>query len=57
MSSCYKSDNILNALHLLTDLIIAITFWDIIIIIIIIIIIPILQMRKLKQRKIKKCVK
>ena len=57
MSSYWKSDNMLNALCLLTDLIIATAFWDIIIIIIIIIIIPILQMKKMKHREIKECVK
>ena len=58
MSSYWKSDNMLNALCLLTDLIIATAFRDIIVIIIIIIIIlPILQMKKLKHREIKECVK
>ena len=56
MSSYWKSDNMLNALYLLTDLIIATAFRDIVIIIIIIII-SILQMKKLKHREIKESVK
>ena len=47
----------LNALYLLTALIIATALRDIVIIIVIIIIVSILQMKKLKHREIKECVK
>ena len=57
MSSYWKSDTMLNALYLLTALIIATAFRDIVIIIIIIIIVSILQMKKLEHREIKECVK